>query len=148
MKRVIPVLISIVIIMTINSCCPNKKKINYPETAKVDQVDEYFGVQVADPYRWLEDDNSEETAAWVKAQNVVTQEYLQEIPFRQAIIDRLTEIWNYPRSRTPLKKGDKYYFRKNDGLQNQDVLMLWKVLTEHLRYCWTPIHCQKTERLP
>jgi len=122
MKRIIPISLSIIIIMTINSCYDKQKKINYPETAKVDQVDEYFGVEVADPYRWLEDDNSAETAEWVKAENAVTQKYLQDIPFRQAIIDRLTEIWNYPRYRTPVKKGDLYYFRKNDGLQNQDVL--------------------------
>jgi len=108
--------------ITISSCCNKQKKIDYPKTKKVDQVDEYFGVQVADPYRWLEDDNSKETAEWVKAENAVTQEYLNAIPFRQGIIDRLTEIWNYPRFRTPEKKGNLYYFRKNDGLQNQDVL--------------------------
>ncbi len=108
--------------MTISSCSSKQEKIDYPVTNKVDQTDEYFGVQVADPYRWLEDDNSEETAEWVKAQNAVTNAYLQKIPYRQKIADRLTEIWNYPRYRTPVKKGDKYYFRKNDGLQNQDVL--------------------------
>ncbi len=108
--------------MTISSCCNEQEKINYPVTKKVDQVDEYFGVQVADPYRWLEDDNSEETAEWVIAENSVTNAYLAEIPYRQSIVDRLTKIWNYPRYRTPEKKGDLYYFRKNDGLQNQDVL--------------------------
>lgn len=110
--------------MMISACGPQPKKIDYPETRKLDQTDEYFGTTVADPYRWLEDDNSDETAAWVEAQNKVTQEYLSSIPFRQEIIDRLTEIWNYPRYRTPEKKGDKYYFRKNDGLQNQDVLYI------------------------
>ncbi len=112
--------------MTINSCCEKQEKINYPVAKKVDQLDEYFGTQVADPYRWLEDDNSAETAEWVKAENELTQKYLAEIPFRQGIIDRLTEIWNYPRYRTPEKKGDLYYFRKNDGLQNQDVLYVKK----------------------
>lgn len=126
MKRIIPLLLSVFIIMTINSCCEKQDKINYPVTEKVDQVDEYFGTQVADPYRWLEDDNSAETAEWVKAENELTQKYLAEIPFRQGIIDRLTEIWNYPRYRTPEKKGDLYYFRKNDGLQNQDVLYVKK----------------------
>jgi len=126
MKKIIPHLLIIIIMVTISSCCSKEEKINYPVTKKVDQVDEYFGVQVADPYRWLEDDNSEETAEWVKAENAVTHAYLDKIPFRQGIVDRLTEIWNYPRYRTPEKKGDLYYFRKNDGLQNQDVLYVKK----------------------
>ena len=112
--------------MTINSCCNDQDEIKYPVTKKVDQVDEYFGTPVADPYRWLEDDNSEETAEWVIAENAVTDAYLSEIPFREKIIDRLTELWNYPRYRTPEKKGEYYYFRKNDGLQNQDVLYVMK----------------------
>ena len=112
--------------MTINSCCNDQDEIKYPVTKKVDQVDEYFGTSVADPYRWLEDDNSEETAEWVIAENAVTDAYLSEIPFREKIIDRLTELWNYPRYRTPEKKGEYYYFRKNDGLQNQDVLYVMK----------------------
>ena len=112
--------------MTINSCCNDQDEIKYPVTKKVDQVDEYFGTPVADPYRWLEDDNSEETAEWVIAENAVTDAYLSEIPFREKIIDRLTELWNYPRYRTPEKKGEYYYFRKNDGLQDQDVLYVMK----------------------
>ena len=112
--------------MTINSCCNDQDEIKYPVTKKVDQVDEYFGTSVADPYRWLEDDNSEETAEWVIAENAVTDAYLSEIPFREKIIDRLTELWNYPRYRTPEKKGEYYYFRKNDGLQDQDVLYVMK----------------------
>ncbi|NQT78747.1 MAG: S9 family peptidase [Bacteroidetes bacterium] len=126
MKKFISLLLSLIIIMTINSCCNKQEKIKYPVTKKVDQVDEYFGTPVADPYRWLEDDNSEETAEWVKAENAVTEAYLAKIPFREKIIDRLTEIWNYPRYRTPEKKGEYYYFRKNDGLQNQDVLYVMK----------------------
>ncbi len=112
--------------MTISSCCNEQEEIKYPVSKKVDQTDEYFGVQVADPYRWLEDDNSEETAEWVKAENAVTNAYLSQIPFRDKIVDRLTEIWNYPRYRTPEKKGEYYYFRKNNGLQNQDVLYVMK----------------------
>ncbi len=112
--------------MTISSCCNEQDEIKYPVSKKVDQTDEYFGVQVADPYRWLEDDNSEETAEWVKAENAVTNAYLSQIPFRDKIVDRLTEIWNYPRYRTPEKKGEYYYFRKNNGLQNQDVLYVMK----------------------
>ncbi|RLD74858.1 MAG: S9 family peptidase [Bacteroidetes bacterium] len=126
MKNFISPILIAIIIMTINSCCNDQDEIKYPVTKKVDQVDEYFGTSVADPYRWLEDDNSEETAQWVIAENAVTDAYLSEIPFREKIIDRLTELWNYPRYRTPEKKGEYYYFRKNDGLQNQDVLYVMK----------------------
>ena len=103
----------------------------YPQTAKVDVVDDYFGTQVADPYRWLEDDNSPETAAWVKAENEITEDYLSQIPFRSQIRERLTEIWNYPRYSTPFKQGDYFYFFKNDGLQNQSVLYRQKTLEEN-----------------
>ena len=102
----------------------------YPQTAKGDVVDDYFGTKVADPYRWLEDDNSPETADWVKAQNEVTEHYLSQIPFRNQIRERLTDIWNYPRYSTPMKKGDYYYFFKNDGLQNQSVLYRQKSLDD------------------
>jgi len=104
------------------------KHLPYPQTAKGDVVDDYFGTKVADPYRWLEDDNSPETANWVKAQNEVTENYLSQIPFRNLIRERLTEIWNYPRYGTPFKKGDFYYFLKNDGLQNQSVMYRQKGL--------------------
>jgi len=102
----------------------------YPQTDKVDVVDDYFGTKVADPYRWLEDDHSPETAVWVQAQNEVTEDYLSQIPFRNQIRERLTEIWNYPRYSAPFKKGDYYYFYKNDGLQNQSVLYRQKNLDD------------------
>ncbi|MBN2560346.1 MAG: S9 family peptidase [Phycisphaerae bacterium] len=94
----------------------------YPETKQVNQVDVFHGVEVADPYRWLEDDNSEETAAWVKAQNAVTFPYLESIPAREKINARLTKLWNYEKYSAPTKKGARYFFMKNDGLQNQYVL--------------------------
>ena len=96
--------------------------VEYPPTEKVSQVDTYFGNEVPDPYRWLEDDQSAETAAWVDAQNEVTDAYLNDIPFREAINERLTELWNYEKYSAPSKEGDAYYFFKNDGLQNQSVL--------------------------
>ncbi|MBK7707478.1 MAG: S9 family peptidase [Acidobacteria bacterium] len=99
-------------------------KLNYPATKKVDQVDEYFGVKVSDPYRWLEDDNSEETKAWVEAQNKVTFDYLNGIPQRESIRKRLTELWNYEKYGAPFKRGSKYFYTKNDGLQNQSVLYI------------------------
>ena len=94
----------------------------YPDTERGEVVDNYFGTEVADPYRWLEDDNSEATAAWVAAQNAVTGDYLSQIPFRGAIRERLTELWNYPKQGLPSKHGDAWYWFCNDGLQNQSVL--------------------------
>jgi prolyl oligopeptidase len=102
----------------------------YPVVRKDDARDDYFGTKVADPYRWLEDDHSEETTAWVKAQNEITEHYLSQVPFREKIRHRLTEIWNYPRYGIPFLEGDSYYFYKNDGLQNQAVLYRQKLPDE------------------
>ena len=99
-----------------------KTKIVYPITKKDNTVDTYFGVKVSDPYRWLENDTTKETAAWVKAQNKVTSTYLGKIPFRNKLKQRLTNLANYEKIGAPFKKNGKYYFYKNDGLQNQSVL--------------------------
>ena len=104
-------------------------QISYPETKKVDTVDNYHGTSVADPYRWLEDDNSEETKEWVKQQNSVTFDYLEKIPYRNEVRKRLQELWNYARYSAPFKEGDYYYFSKNDGLQNQSIWYRQKQLT-------------------
>lgn len=96
--------------------------INYPQTATGDVVDHYFGTPVADPYRWLEDDRSDETAAWVSAQNQVTFDYLAQIPYRDQLKKRLAELWNYEKVSAPFVEGDYSYFYKNDGLQNQDLV--------------------------
>jgi prolyl oligopeptidase len=98
------------------------EKMKYPETRKGTVVDNYFGTEVADPYRWLEDDRSAETEAWVIEQNKVTRSYLEKIPFRDQIKERLTKIWNYEKYTAPTRYGDYNYFYKNDGLQNQYVL--------------------------
>lgn len=100
----------------------NGQQIEYPETKRVDTTDVYFGTEVADPYRWLEDDNSEETAAWVEAQNKVTHGYLAQIPFREALKEKLTGLVNYEKMGIPSFRKGKYYFFRNDGLQNQSVL--------------------------
>jgi len=100
----------------------NTQSMSYPETRKGDVVDTYFGTEVADPYRWLEDDRSEETENWVKAQNEVTFAHLESIPYREKIEKRLTELWNYEKISAPFKEGDYTYFYKNDGLQNQYVV--------------------------
>jgi prolyl oligopeptidase len=96
--------------------------VTYPETKKVDTVDTYFGEQIADPYRWLEDDRSAETEAWVKAQNEVTFGYLEKIPFRKQLKERMEKLWNYEKISAPFKEGNYIYFYKNNGLQNQSVL--------------------------
>jgi prolyl oligopeptidase len=108
----------------------NKKQDNtmiiYPETKKVDQVDDYFGTEVSDPYRWLENDTSTETAEWVDMQNELTRDYLDSLSYRNQIMDRLTELWNYPKQGIPRKIGDYLFYYKNDGLQSQSVLYFRK----------------------
>ncbi|RYY34661.1 MAG: S9 family peptidase [Sphingobacteriaceae bacterium] len=98
------------------------KTLPYPQTAKGTVTDTYFGTTVADPFRWLEDDRADNTKAWVQEQNKVTQNYLEQIPFRETIRERLTKLWNYERYGAPFKEGEYTYFYKNDGLQSQSVL--------------------------
>ncbi|AUI88758.1 S9 family peptidase [Vibrio azureus] len=98
------------------------QQLSYPETQKGDVVDEYFGHQIQDPYRWLEDDRSVETAEWVQAQNSVTFQYLEQIEYREHIKERLTALMSYEKLGRPFKEGEYQYFYKNDGLQNQSVL--------------------------
>src|SRR6185503_15613704 len=94
----------------------------YPETKKVDTVDDYFGTRVADPYRWLEADATvPEVASWVESENKVTFAYLEKIPFRQKIKDRLLQLYNYPKYTSPARRGDYFFYTRNDGLQNQSV---------------------------
>ncbi|MEG3924693.1 prolyl oligopeptidase family serine peptidase [Microcoleus sp. T3_D1] len=98
------------------------RPLSYPTTRKIDQTDDYHGVKVSDPYRWLENPDSEETQAWVEAQNAVTFGYLNEIPARAKIKQRLTQLWDYEKYGIPFKEGSRYFYYKNDGLQNQSVL--------------------------
>ena len=120
-------LIGIVAVGTLFSCKEDSKldqaeALKYPDTKKVDTVTNYFGTEVKDPYRWLEDDRSEETEEWVKAENKVTYDYLAKIPYRKDLNERLTELWNYEKLGAPFTEGDYDYFYKNDGLQNQYVI--------------------------
>ena len=119
MKRFIPFLL-----LGVAACHqPEEKAFTYPETRKdTTVVDDYFGTNVADPYRWLEDDNSEETADWVKRQNEFTFGYLAELKDREKIHARLEKLYNYERFGTPFKKAGKFFFYKNDGMQNQSVM--------------------------
>jgi prolyl oligopeptidase len=108
---------------TLTLSAQNKNmKINYPKTKKVDTVDVYHGTKVNDPYRWLEDDRSVETNIWVDKQNEITNYYLDQIPYRDKIKEKLANIWNYERISSPVKHGDYSYYYKNNGLQNQSVL--------------------------
>jgi prolyl oligopeptidase len=100
----------------------------YPETKRGDTVDDYFGTKVADPYRWLEDDNSPAVARWVEEENAATFAYLEKIPFREPLRERLTKLFNYPRYTAPTRRGDWFFFTKNDGLQNQSVSYVQKGL--------------------
>jgi len=117
MKRTITVS-AIVCTLVMNA----QTKINYPETKRIDHVDTYFGEQINDYYRWLEDDRSTETEAWVKAQNVVTYGYLEQISYRNQLKSRMEQLWNYEKISAPFKEGDYTYYYKNNGLQNQSVL--------------------------
>ncbi len=110
------------VMILLNSCAGKQESINYPETRKDDAADTLFGTSVPDPYRWLEDDKSEETAAWVREQNQITFGYLEQIPYREEIKNRLTTMWNYEKYTAPSREGDYIYFSKNDGLQNQYVV--------------------------
>ncbi len=103
-------------------------QITYPPTKRLAQLDDYHGISVPDPYRWLEDDLAPEVEDWVKAQNQVTYDYLSQIPYRQKISSRLSELMNYARYSSPFRAGDYYFFYKNDGLQNQPVIYYQKGL--------------------
>ncbi|MGZ8839872.1 MAG: prolyl oligopeptidase family serine peptidase [Candidatus Aminicenantales bacterium] len=128
MKKMTLLLILLSVVLAFAACQKSAAKLTYPVTKKVDQVDDYFGTKVADPYRWLEDDNAEDVKAWVQAENAVTFGYLDKIPFRPKIKARLNEIYNYPRYSSPFRAGENYFFYKNDGLQNQSVCYVQKGL--------------------
>ncbi len=111
-------------LLSMTTILAGEQPLSYPKTRRVDHTDDYHGTKVADPYRWLEDDvrKSPDVAAWVAEQNKLTFAYLHAIPEREAIHKRLTELWNYERYSAPFKAGGRYFYTKNDGLQNQSVL--------------------------
>ena len=127
-KLMLPIITALVLVgCKISNVSINQTNtVTYPKTKKVDTVTNYFGTQVKDPYRWLEDDMSEETARWVEDQNKTTFGYLENIPFREELKQRLTTLWNYEKVGAPFKEGDYSYFYKNDGLQNQYVIYRYK----------------------
>ena len=124
MKTLINFVLLFVFIVSANSIFAQNAQMSlkYPNTKKENTVDTYFGTEINDPYRWLEDDRSKETEAWVKAENKVTFDYLSKIPYRNEIKNRLEKLWNYEKFSAPFKRGNYTYFYKNNGLQNQSVL--------------------------
>ena len=130
MKKIMVIASAGVLFSTYTAEAQKNEQVNikYPDTKKIEQVDEYFGTKVSDPYRWLEDDRSAETEAWVTAQNEVTFGYLEKIPFRTALKEKLTKLADYEKYGSPFKKNGKYYFFKNDGLQNQSVMYVQETL--------------------
>ena len=125
-------------LMFFAAACSNNQKIKYPVAHKDNVVDDYFGHKVNDPYRWLEDDNSAETADWVKAENKVTNTFLSKIPYRDSIRKELTNLWNYPKYSAPFRRAGKYFYYKNDGLQNQSVLYVQDNLDSEPRVLLDP----------
>ena len=103
------------------SCGPRAPK-TYPAAGRTDVCDVFYGDTVEDPYRWMENDTSAEVASWVREENALTRSYLDAIPFRAALKERLTDLYNYEKAGAPMKRNGKYYFFRNDGLQNQSVL--------------------------
>ncbi|MEO8760388.1 MAG: prolyl oligopeptidase family serine peptidase [Bacteroidia bacterium] len=132
MKKIIVTLASLSLLSACIETKPTKEVIvlKYPQTKKVNQVDDYFGTKVSDPYRWLEDDNSAETKAWVDEENKITFSYLDKIPFRENVKKRLTQLWNYEKLSAPIKKAGMYFSFYNNGLQNQAVLCMQRNLKD------------------
>ena len=112
--------------------------LSYPKPKSVEQVDDYHGVKVADPYRWLEDTDSADTHAWVEAENKVTFGYLEQIPYRKAIRDRMMKLWNFERFTAPQQQGGRYFYQHNNGLQNQNVLLVAEALNAEPRQLLDP----------
>src|SRR5882757_3186085 len=127
MTKIVMMFLALVFLLT--SSAP-AQTFNYPQAKKVDQVDDYSGTKVSDPYRWLEDTESADSRAWIDAENSLTNSYLDGISTqRQAIKDRLTKLWNYEKYSAPTKIGNYYIYSKNDGLQNQSVLYIADSIT-------------------
>ena len=122
---------------------PDLPALNYPTTKTIQQSDDYFGVAVEDPYRWLEKDarSSKEVAAWVEQQNKLAFGYIKQLPYRDEIERRLTKLWDFEKYSAPFRRGDRYYFQKNDGLQNQYVLYVMDSLDAEPKVLIDPNTC-------
>src|SRR5216684_4188225 len=139
LARLATILLTLMLsLLTLVSAQTNSSSFTYPQPRRGDQVDDYHGTKIADPCRWLEDTDSAETHAWVEAENKVTFGYLEQIPYRQAIRDRLTKLWNYERFTVPSQHGGRYFFQHNTGLQNQNVLLVAESLNAEPRVLLDP----------
>jgi prolyl oligopeptidase len=125
-------------VFSANSLAQESKMFSYPKAKKVDQVDVYHGMKVADPYRWLENPDAPESREWIDAQNKITFDYLSKIPQREQIKQRLTKLWNYEKYTAPTKRGNYYFYSKNNGLQNQFVLYVANSITDAGRVLLDP----------
>ena len=125
---ILTIIFSLIFLPACQKKIEEKQQLTYPVSKKIDHVDDYFGTKVEDPYRWMEDETSEEVKKWIEAQNELTFSYLEKIPFREKIRQRLTEVYNYPKQSSPRRAGEYYFFNKNDGLQNQSVIYVQKGL--------------------
>jgi prolyl oligopeptidase len=139
-NSIIPGLLGLLSVLSVAPTVAQQPKITYPQTRQGAQVDDYHGVKVADPYRWLEDDvrTSKKVAGWVAEENKITSKYLDAIPQRQKILKRLTELWNYEKYSSPMKEDGRYFYLKNNGLQNQDVLYVMEKLDGPARVLLDP----------
>jgi prolyl oligopeptidase len=137
MAKIITLFLALMLLLA--SGAPAQQTFSYPQAKKVDQVDDYHGTKVSDPYRWLEDTDSADSRTWIDAENAVTNSYLETIaPQRQMIKDRLTKLWNYEKIYAPNKVGNFYIYAKNDGLQNQNVLYITDSVTDPGRVFFDP----------
>lgn len=135
------IVLTLIIVCTLTACQQvDTKSFQYPRTERIEHTDTYHGVKVSDPYQWLEEDcrQSERVSQWIEAQNKVTFDYLHNLPQREAIKKRLTELWNYEKIRMPLKVGDRYFISKNDGLQNHNVIYTMESLDGPRRVLFNP----------
>ncbi len=133
-----PITITIIALITLLNISVMAQKIDYPKAKKVDQTDDYHGTKINDPYRWLENPDAPESRAWIEAQNKLTFGFLAQIPERTKIKDRLTKLWNYEKYSAPFKENKRYFFYKNDGLQNQNVLYTTDSLESTLQVLLDP----------
>lgn len=116
--------ISLLVVFGLFTSLVFAQKYDYPKPKKVDQTDNYHGTAVSDPYRWMEASDTPDLTGWIEAQNKLTDSYFQQIPQREKIRDQLTKVWNYERYGSPFKRGKHYFYSKNDGLQNQNVIYI------------------------
>jgi prolyl oligopeptidase len=130
--------ISLLVVCSLFTSLAFAQKYEYPKPKKVDQTDNYHGTVVSDPYRWMETTDTPELTSWIEAENKLTDSYFEQIPQREAIKDRLTKLWNYERYFAPSKRGKHYFYSKNDGLQNQNVMYITDSLTDPGRVFFDP----------